>query len=223
MIFDWTWQLWLGALAGVLLAVSYLLSNIVHMRLLAALAFVLGACSLALFDGQNLWLGALGLMVLAAINLAQVVHITHRAAGIKLSGQERALREWLFPALGDVDFQQLLQVSTRSYPIAGTFLANQGEKLEQLHIIIQGSAHVVANGMVVATLRDGNLIGEVSFFRDDVATASVVAQSDLCVLSVGRTQLRKLMRESEGMQRVLYESIGRDLGFKLTSFDASRF
>lgn len=223
MSFDWVWQQWLGAVAGVLLAVSYVLNNSVNMRFLAGFAFALGALGMALFEWQRLWIGTAGLTVLAVINLVQVVRIKRQAAGIILSAQERALREWLFPTLTDVDFQQLLKVSTRSYPIAGTFLANQGETLEQLHIIIQGSAHVVANGMVVATLRDGNLIGEVSFFRDDVATASVVAQSDLCVLSVGRAQLRKLMRESEGMQRVLYESIGRDLGFKLTSLDASRF
>lgn len=223
MSFDWTWQHWMGALAGTILAVSLVVNSNVYMRLLAALAFALGALSLAFVDWQRLWIETAGLTTLAVINLVQVVRIKRKAAGIILSAQERALREWLFPTLGDVDFQQLLKVCTRSYPIAGTFLANQGDKLEQLHIIIQGSAHVVANGMVVATLRDGNLIGEVSFFRDDVATASVVAQSDLCVLSVGRAQLRKLMRESEGLQRVLYESIGRDLGFKLTSLDASRF
>lgn len=223
MIFGWTWQLWLGAFAGVLLACSYLVASHVHMRGLAFVAFLLGAGALVSADGHNLWIGAMGLLVLAAINLGQLVHHKRKAAGVALSVQERALREWLFPTLGDVDFQQLLQASTRSYPTAGTFLATQGEKLDQLYIIIQGSAHVVANGMVVASLRDGNLVGEVSFFRDDVATASVVAQSDLSVLSIGRTQLRKLMRESEDLQRVLYESIGRDLGFKLTSFDSSRF
>jgi CRP-like cAMP-binding protein len=51
----------------------------------------------------------------------------------------------------------------------------------------------------------------------------VVAQGDIKVLSFGRDQLRKLMREHETLQRALHESIGRDLGFKLTAFDESRF
>jgi len=161
------------------------------------------------------------LVGLACINAVQYLRIRRASAGVSLSAQEQALRAWLFPTLGDVDFQQLLKVSQRSFPMAGTFLVTQGEHLEQLYIIIKGTAHVVANGMVVASLHDGNLVGEVSFFRDDVATASVVAQTELSVLSIERGQLRKLMRESEALQRALHESIGRDLGFKLTSFDAS--
>ena len=222
MIFGWPWQLWVGGLAGIFLAVSYLVPRAGPMRLLAVVAFALGALSLGA-ETKPSWTHVASLLGLAGINMAQLVYLRRKEARVKLSGQERALREWLFPTLADLDFQQLLRVSKRSYPVAGTFLVNQGEKLEELFVLIQGTAHVVANGMVVATLRDGSLIGEVSFFRDDVATASVVAQTDLSVLSIGRTQLRKLMQESQGVQRALHESIGRDLGVKLTSFDASRF
>jgi len=223
LLLDHPWRFWLAAASFTLLGASYLVTSVVRMRVLAIGAFTLGALSLALDSEHPLWLEVVGLLGLAAINGLQWVRQKKKASAVQLSAQERALRAWLFPNLGDNEFQQLLHVSKRSFPVAGTFLVTQGEQLEQLYVIIQGTAHVVTNGMVVATLRDGNLVGEVSFFRDDVATASVVAQTDLSVLSIERAQLRKLMRQSEALQRALHESIGRDLGFKLTSFEASRF
>ena len=213
--------LWIGGAALALLAASYLVAATAQMRLLAAAAFLLGAVGVA-FAGDTLQLPLVAVLLgLAAINAAQYVRHRHIGNRSALSIQEQALRAWLFPTLGDADFEQLLKVSQRSFPMAGTFLVTQGEHLEQLYIIIKGTAHVVANGMVVASLHDGNLVGEISFFRDDVATASVVAKTELSVLAIERGQLRKLMRESEALQRALHESIGRDLGFKLTSFDAS--
>jgi len=191
------------------------------MRLLAMAAFLLGAVGVFFAEDGLRWPLVAILLVLASINAVQYLRRLRVVSAGALTIQEQALRAWLFPTLGDADFQQLLKVSQRSFPTAGTFLVTQGEHLEQLYIIIQGTAHVVANGMVVASLHDGNLVGEVSFFRDDVATASVVAQTELSVLAIERGQLRKLMRESEALQRALHESIGRDLGFKLTSFDAS--
>jgi CRP-like cAMP-binding protein len=216
-----TTALWLGGIAFALLAASYLVAATAQMRLLAAAAFLAGAIGVSAAGGSLHWPLLAILLGLASINAIQYLRHRRIATGNALSVQEQALRAWLFPTLGDADFQQLLKVSQRSFPTAGTFLVTQGEHLDHLYIIIQGTAHVVANGMVVASLHDGNLVGEVSFFRDDVATASVVAQTELSVLAIERGQLRKLMRESEALQRALHESIGRDLGFKLTSFDAS--
>lgn len=213
--------LWLNGLALALLVAAFLVVQPMAMRLFAAAAFLVGAAAAALTLAEPQWFVVAALLGLSCINVLQFLRLRSASSGVVLSAQEQALRSWLFPTLGDRDFQQLLQVSQRSFPMAGTFLVTQGEHLEQLYVIIKGTAHVVANGMVVASLHDGNLVGEVSFFRDDVATASVVAQTELSVLSIERGQLRKLMRESEALQRALHESIGRDLGFKLTAFDAS--
>lgn len=213
--------LWIGGAALALLAASYLVSSTARMRLLAAAAFILGTIGVVVAGDSPQWPLIAVLLGLAAINAIQYLRHRRMTDRSELSIQEQALRAWLFPTLGDADFEQLLQVSQRSFPMAGTFLVTQGEHLEQLYIIIKGTAHVVANGMVVASLHDGNLVGEISFFRDDVATASVVAKTELSVLAFERGQLRKLMRENEALQRALHESIGRDLGVKLTSFDAS--
>ena len=212
-----------GFLSVALLLAATLVNHRVWMRALAGAAFLTEALFLMSGGSRPLWLSLACCGLLVGANVLQLLLAYREKVRAKLTTEERALREWLFPTMGDADFHRLLKVGKRSEIMAGTFLATQGEKLEQLHFITNGAAHVIANGMVVATLREGSLVGEVSFFRDDVATASVVAQGNLKVLSIGRQELRKLMRSRESLQRALHESIGRDLGFKLTTFDESRF
>ena len=216
------WQDWLVFVGLATLVLSFAVAHIVAGRVLASVAFGLFALYFLLGDTPQ-WIGVLIAVVFIAVNAAQLARMRRGQSRARLTSQEKALRAWLFPSMGEMDFRELLQVGNRNIAPAGTFLATQGEHLEQLHVIIQGAAHVIFNGMVVATLRDGSLVGEVSFFRDDVATASVVAQTDLNILSLGRTELRKLMGERDAVKQALHESIGRDLGFKLTSFDQSRF
>lgn len=218
------WQDWLIYAGLASLALSFAVAHIVAGRILAICAFALFALYFLLGDAPQ-WAGVLISVVFVALNAVQLARVRRSQSNAKLTAQEKALRAWLFPSMGEMDFRELLKVGNRNIAPAGTFLATQGEHLEQLHVIIQGAAHVVFNGMVVATLRDGSLVGEVSFFRDDVATASVVAQTDLNILSLGRTELRKLMGERDAVKQALHESIGRDLGFKLTAFDQeqSRF
>lgn len=216
------WQDWLAYAGLAALGLSFAVAHIVAGRTLATVAFGLFALYFLLGDAPQ-WAGVLISLAFIAVNLVQLTRTRRGQSSARLTAQEKALRAWLFPSMGEIDFHHLLKVAHRDVVPAGTFLATQGEHLEQLHVIIQGAAHVIFNGMVVATLRDGSLVGEVSFFRDDVATASVVAQTDLSILSLGRTELRKLMGERDAVKQALHESIGRDLGFKLTSFDQSRF
>jgi hypothetical protein len=219
----WGWFDWLSNASYLILLLSYFSIDIVRLRGLAVLGLLLQAVSVFSGSLQAPWIAAMWLLLLALVNGMRMLLKSTATPGAHLSNEEEALRLWLFPSMTPTDFVKLLRAGKRSDIGSGTFLANQGDKIDQLHFITQGAAHVIANGMVVATLREGSLVGEVSFFRDDVATASVVAQGDIKVLSFGRDQLRKLMREHETLQRAMHESIGRDLGFKLTAFDESRF
>jgi hypothetical protein len=218
------WQDWLIYTGLATLALSFAVAHLVAGRILACVAFAMFAVYSVAGDAPQ-WLSLLIVLGFLALNGIHLALLRRRPASVHLTAQERALKGWLFPSMADGDFRDLLRVSERNIASAGTFLATQGEHLEKLHVIIQGNAHVVFNGMVVATLRDGSLVGEVSFFRDDVATASVVAQTDLSLLSLSRKELRQLMKEHGSVKQALHESIGRDLGFKLTAFDQehSRF
>lgn len=218
-ISTWAWFDWLSNLSYLILLGSYFATDMARLRRLAVLGLCLQAVAAYASGLQSAWIAVFWLVVLAVINGVRMLAKSKVAEPADLTIDEEAQRLWLFPTMTRDDYVLLVRAGTRSVIGSGTFLATQGEKIDLLHFITQGAAHVIANGMVVATLREGSLVGEVSFFRDDVATASVVAQGDIKVLSFAREPLRQLMNNHESLQRALHESIGRDLGFKLTSME----
>jgi len=216
------WQSWTGHISYLILAASYLVTNMVYLRVLAAIALSMEMVYLYSGGDKPLWVGVLWSLLFVAINVVQLILIYREKVRSRLSGEDKKLRAWLFPNLGDVDFHHLLRVSRRGVMPAGAALTTQGEHLDYLYVITEGVAEVVVNGRPVATLREGSLVGEVSFFREDVATATVVAKGELRALAVGRTELRKLMKERESLHRALHESMGFDLGSKLMAFEQSQ-
>jgi hypothetical protein len=222
-IFGWSWQSWVGNLSYLLLAASYLVTNMVWLRILAAVALSFEAIYLFVESDKPLWVSLIWSAIFIVINLVQLVLIYRERAKTRLDEAEQRLKQRLFPGLSDMDFYYLLQAAERQEISPGTALTTQGERLNHLHFITKGRADVFVSGEVVATLGEGSLVGEVSFFRDDVATASVFARDSLHSLSLGRTQLRTLMRERAAIGVAVHESIGKDMGEKLTSFAKSTF
>jgi CRP-like cAMP-binding protein len=195
----------------------------VWLRILAAVALSFEAIYLFVESDKPLWVSLIWSAIFIIINIAQLVLIYRERAKTRLDQAEQLLKQRLFPALSDMDFFYLLQAAERKEVAPGTALTTQGERLNHLHVITQGRADVVVNGQIVATLGEGSLVGEVSFFRDDVATASVLARDNLQSLSLGRAQLRALMRERAAIGVAVHESIGKDMGEKLTAFAKSTF
>ncbi len=205
------WEFWGQHLSFVLFLICYLVTNMVGLRILAALAWMCGALYTFTTGGSGQLLSVGWSLVFVAINIAQVSLIYRERRKARLTQEEQILRERLFPKLGTVDFHYLLKAGTRQTFPSGFTLTRQGEKLDDLHVIVKGAADVLVNGHTVVTLGVGNLIGEVSFFRDDVATASVIASKELQTLCWTRTGLRSLMEEREALKLVLHESMGKRL------------
>jgi Cyclic nucleotide-binding domain len=186
------------------------------LRWLAIAALSLEALYLYAAGEKPMWIGVMWSFVFVIINLMQLALIYAERSRSQLSTSEAALRESLFPLLGNVDFHYLLQSAKKQYHPSGTPLARKGEKLALLHAIIEGEAQVMVNGVEVAVLRSGSLVGEVSFFQDDVATADVLAKGELFVLSMQSAQLRRLMKKRSSFKEGMHLSIAKDMGFKMT-------
>jgi hypothetical protein len=71
-------------------------------------------------------------------NLFQLALIFQERLKAQRTTEDRILLEWLFPSLGNLDFRKLLAASQHSDVAKVAYLAMQGGKLEQLHVITQG-------------------------------------------------------------------------------------
>ena len=75
----------------------------------------------------------------------------------------------------------------------GDMLINEGEPQDSLHVILAGKLHIVsaATGrpMLLATLGEGDSIGEVNLFDRGTASASAVVKENALIWSLSRAEL----------------------------------
>ena len=92
------------------------------------------------------------------------------------------------PLFENCDTKQLQQVAAATVEITvepGTVLLREGEAGHECFIIVSGSATVSRNGVAIATLGDGEVIGELAPLTGGPrnATVTIDAPTDLLVLS----------------------------------------
>lgn len=78
-------------------------------------------------------------------------------------------------------------------PAAGDILITEGEKQDSLYIILHGSLHIVTEvegrQVLIASLSEGDAIGEVNLFDPGNASASVIVRSPSLIWSLTREEL----------------------------------
>jgi small-conductance mechanosensitive channel/CRP-like cAMP-binding protein len=128
---------------------------------------------------------------------------------------ERALRqEVLFEPL---DKERIAMLARRSQMVRfgrGETVISQGEAGNSLFLIISGHASVKlsregGHEVVVGMLEPGHTFGEMSLLTGAPRNATVVAESDLRLLEIGKEALEPLLRENpavaEAMSRLMSE------------------
>lgn len=78
-------------------------------------------------------------------------------------------------------------------PDTGTTLITEGQKQDSLYIVLEGHLHIVSETdgrqILIASLGEGDAIGEVNLFDPGNASASVVVRSPSIIWSLTRDEL----------------------------------
>ena len=126
---------------------------------------------------------------------------------------ERALREEkLFEPLDNGQIAMLAKHGRMVRFGRGETVINKGDAGESLFVIVSGQASVTLSGeggreLVAGTLNPGNTFGEMSLLTGAPRNATIVAESDLRLLEIGKEALEPLLREhpavAEAMSRLM--------------------
>jgi CRP/FNR family transcriptional regulator, cyclic AMP receptor protein len=87
----------------------------------------------------------------------------------------------IFSGLSEHQLSDITRLLTPVDVKAGTTIARQGEYGKEFFVIISGTASVVRDGVQLAKLGAGDVVGEISIIDGGQRTASVVADTDLLV------------------------------------------
>lgn len=105
--------------------------------------------------------------------------------------------------LGDEALERMKQCSHFLGAHPGLHIIRSDDTGFELYIILSGTAEVVRDGQVVATLGKGDVFGEMAILGNTHRNADVVATSVMSLLSMTASEFRRLSADVPDIERRL--------------------
>ena len=120
--------------------------------------------------------------------------------------------------LDDDDIDWVIETAVRQDVVAGTVLIREGQPIDTLYILLEGTLSVSVAAMgdrEIAQLSSGDVVGEMSFIDTRPPSATVTATQPSLVLSIPREQLATKLRQDVGFASRFYRSLAIFLSHRL--------
>src|SRR5438270_9316454 len=112
----------------------------------------------------------------------------------------------IFSQLSDEEAKRLAAFATETSVADGQILMKQGDYSTELIAIEEGTADVVRDGQKVASVREGDLIGEMGLLERQPRNADVIATSPMRVLKLTHWEIRRMSEDTiERIRQVIAE------------------
>jgi CRP/FNR family transcriptional regulator, cyclic AMP receptor protein len=110
----------------------------------------------------------------------------------------------IFSHLSDEEAKRLAAFATETSVAEGQILMKQGDYSTELIAIEEGSADVIRDGDKIASLKDGDLIGEMGLLEREPRNADVIATSPMRVMKLTHWEIRRMSEETlERIQEIV--------------------
>lgn len=208
------WHDAFGHLSYVLIAVSYYLTRMLWLRILAVIGLAFEILYFH-FSGGELNAGIAWNVTFIAINLYQLWRLVEDGRSMRRAPDRALLRSCTRATFDDAQLGRLLRKGAWRDLAPGTVLTREGQTVRELSLLCGGHAVVHVGGTVVARLGPGDFIGEISFLSGDPACATVITDAPSRILAFDQEELRKLIARDEQVAAAIHCCVGRDLAGKL--------
>ena len=101
----------------------------------------------------------------------------------------------LFATLPPAELKQVAQITTEQLNADGATLAREGERGDDLFIIVTGALRVLVGAREIARRGPGEYVGEIALVTGEPRTASLIAAGETRCLSIGRREFDAILRD----------------------------
>ncbi|MBV8218100.1 MAG: cyclic nucleotide-binding domain-containing protein [Solirubrobacterales bacterium] len=102
----------------------------------------------------------------------------------------------IFSHLSEEEAKRLAAFATETSVAKGQILMKQGDYSTELIGIEEGSADVIRDGEKIASLKEGDLIGEMGLLEHEPRNADVIATSPMRVMKLTHWEIRRMSDET---------------------------
>ncbi|MEO7035813.1 MAG: Stp1/IreP family PP2C-type Ser/Thr phosphatase [Polyangiaceae bacterium] len=115
----------------------------------------------------------------------------------------------LFRPLNDREILRVLQVTDVADYKNGENIITEGDKGEELFIVLSGHAKVMRNGAELATLNAGDHFGEMALVRSQPRSATVISEGNSELMVIRRTDFFEILRKEHQLAvKLLWQFLG---------------
>lgn len=195
---------------------AFAMTSMQKLRLLIVLSSLAYAVYYYYFPAEPLWLDVGSELALVSINGFMLIYLLWSNSRIKFDQQEQLLYDNEFSGLTRIEFNQLLKVSEWELERSGYVYTTIGNALENIYYIVSGRAEARLADGNAATIKEGSVIGEVSYRLKCPASATVTAIDSCMCLRWNQDELRALCKKNENIKRTLDALFSSDMARKLS-------
>jgi CRP-like cAMP-binding protein len=102
----------------------------------------------------------------------------------------------IFSHLSDEEAKRLAAFASETSVADGQILMKQGDYSTELIAIQEGTADVIQDGKTIASLGEGDLIGEMGLLEREPRNADVIATSPMRVMKLTHWEIRRMSEET---------------------------
>ncbi len=204
-----------GHLAFGLIAFSFLVKDILYLRILSIFASLFSVLYNFYIPIEPMWLPIGWNIIFVIVNIYHISVIIYEKRPVDMTDKEKELYETMFKGLTPVEFLKITKVAEWKKFNTPLPIITQGKPVKDLILIYNGAVDVLVNDTKVAELKDGQFVGEMSFLTEKPATATCKVEHNAECLVWPQQDFKDLLKRNPSLyftiQSLLSEQVSNNL------------
>ena len=201
----------IGHLAFGLIAFSFLVKDILWLRLVSILASAFGMAYNYFIPANPMWIAIGWNGIFIGLNLYHIAVIVYEKRPIKMAPKDKELYQTLFKDMTPVEYLKISKIARWKKFTAGDVIIRQEHMVTDLILIYNGTVDVMVRDKKVAELRDGQFVGEMSFLTEKSATATCVVKHDTECLVWKQPEFKDLLKRNPSLYYTIQSLLSNQL------------
>ena len=206
-----------GHLAFGLIAFSFLVKDILYLRLLSILASLFSVFYNWVIPVEPMWIPIGWNFVFVALNLYHIAVIMYEKRPVDMSPKHKELYQTMFKNMTPVEFLKITKIADWVQFKSKELITQKGHTVPTLNLIYNGTVDVIVDDKKVAELKDGQFVGEMSFLTEKPATATCVVKHDTECLVWKQEQFKDLLKRNPSLYFTIQSLLSAQVSSALVS------
>ena len=206
-----------GHLAFGLIAFSYLVKDIMYLRILSIVASLFGMFFNYTVPAEPLWLPIGWNAIFVMVNIYHISVLLYEKRPVQMDDKNTELYNTLFKELTPVEYLKISKAACWKTYEPGDVVIRQLHLVPDLILIYNGTIDVEVDGKKVAELRDGQFVGEMSFLTEKSATATCVVEHPTECLVWKQQEFKDLLKRNPSLYFTIQSVLSTQVSDKLVN------